>query len=85
MPLVSEDPTNPTNLGDASPLEGSPVTRLKALEEELEDDQEQTRVALGRHTRGAEKDDIRRRFERRGAFVASGYRGHQSLNTGELD
>ncbi len=64
MPSASENPIHPTNPGHAAPPEGSLVGRLKALEDELEDIQEQKRVALSRHMRGAEKDNLRRRFER---------------------
>ncbi len=69
MPSVPEDPANPTNLGEATPFEDSLVARLNAMEGELEDVLEQKRVALGRHMRGAERDNLRRRFERSEALV----------------
>lgn len=69
MLSVSEDPTNPTNPGHATLPEGGLVAKLRALEEELEDVQEQKRVALGRNMRGAERDNLRRRFERQEALA----------------
>lgn len=69
MSPVPQDPTNPTDSGKNVPPGGNLSARLKALEEELEDVQEQKRVALARHMRGAEKDNIRRRFERQEAMA----------------
>ena len=69
MPSASKKPINPMDPGHATPPEGSLIARLKALEEELEDVQEQKRVALSRSMRGAEKDNLRRRFERQEALA----------------
>ncbi len=44
--------------------EESKTTKLKALEEELDDILEEKTVALARPMRGAEKDNLRRYYQR---------------------